>query len=627
LHVSLDPRIGTEIAGYRIERVLGRGGMSVVYLAEHLRLKRKVALKLLMPDLAEDERFRERFLRESHLAATLDHSHVIPIYDADEAQGLLYIAMRYVEGNDLKTLLVREGPLEPRRALALASQVAGALDAAHERGLVHRDVKPGNILLTEESGAEHVYLADFGLTKETSSESGLTETGHFVGTADYVAPEQIDRRPLEARADVYSLGCVLFECLTGEAPFRSERLMAVLWGHLNEPPPSVSERNRDLPPGLDAVLVRALAKDPEDRYATCRELVAAARAELGMSAELPAPAAAPIRQWKWPLIATAAILVAIALVVGLVIALGDEEEATPRPILPLTADSLVRIDPATNELVAAIEVGSNPVAISIGEGMVWVASRDERKLYGIDPDDNSVARTIDVTREGPPVWLGAQRGALYVAHWPVGGSALKGSVRRYDPRSGSSSLVRTGVNFFYVAGRDGMWFLDGLADEVSRADPETGRVVGPPVPLTHDADWGVVGEGALWVFDLANPFAVSRVDPATNEVVATLALDGVGGFIGGAAGEGAVWIADPGGDALLRLDAATNRITETIRAGRRPTDVAVGEGSVWVTSDRDRSISRFDPRTSDIVATIELGGRPRVIAVGEGAVWAAVETG
>jgi len=281
--VRTDPRVGAELAGYRIEVVLGHGGMADVYRAVDVRLGRNVALKLLAPDLAGDERFRERFLQESRLAASLDHPNVIPIYEAGEAEGLLYIAMRYVEGTDLKAIVEREGALEPRRVLALLGPVAGALDAAHARGLVHRDVKPGNVLVALDPKAdppEHVYLSDFGLTKQASSDPGLTQTGQFLGTADYVAPEQIAGGPLDGRADLYSLGCVLFECLTGEPPFRGESLLAVLWSHVNDAPPSASARRSALPDELDTVIERALAKRPDERYGSCRELVAEARRVL-----------------------------------------------------------------------------------------------------------------------------------------------------------------------------------------------------------------------------------------------------------------------------------------------------------------------------------------------------------
>ena len=206
-------------------------------MAEDVRLGRKVALKLLVPELAESDRFRERFLRESQIAASLDHPHIVPIYAAGEADGQLYLAMRYVEGYDLRQLIAREAPLDPDRALRLVEQVGDALDAAHERGLIHRDVKPGNVLIAGRSGREHCYLTDFGLTKQTSSISGLTGTGELVGTVEYVSPEQIRGEPVDGRADEYSLGCVLYECLTGERPFARETEVATLWAHVHEPPP------------------------------------------------------------------------------------------------------------------------------------------------------------------------------------------------------------------------------------------------------------------------------------------------------------------------------------------------------------------------------------------------------
>src|SRR5262245_9532588 len=293
--------------------------MSVVYRARHLALQRRVALKLLASELSTDAQVRERFLRESRLAASLDHSHVIPIYEAGETTGALYIAMRYVEGRDLKTLLGEQGRLEPGRALELVAQVASALDAAHARGLVHRDVKPANILVTSEGAAEHVYLSDFGLTKETSSESGLTETGHFVGTGDYMAPEQIQRKPVDGRADVYSLGCVLFECLTGRVPFPADRLMAVLWAHVNEPPPRARELRPELPASLDGVFAKALAKDPARRYPTCGALVEAARDAFPAPEHPPRPAR---RRPRRAFIAGALVAAAAAVAAGLLFTRG-----------------------------------------------------------------------------------------------------------------------------------------------------------------------------------------------------------------------------------------------------------------------------------------------------------------
>lgn len=298
---EIDP--GTEIAGYRIESVIGRGGMAVVYRAEDTRLGRKVALKLLTPALAENEQFQQRFIRESRLAASLDHPNIVPIYEAGEADGHLFIAMRYVPGSDLKALLTREGSLPPARILRLFVQIGDALDAAHVLGLVHRDVKPGNILITsvtEHSGhahPDHVYLTDFGLTKRTSSLSGsLTGTGHFLGTVDYVSPEQIQGAPVGPSTDIYALGCVLYECLTGRLPFSRDDDAAVLWAHLVEMPPPVTALRPDLPPAVDEVVAKAMAKAPEDRYDSCRDLVRDLEYALNASMDLPAASHAVGRQ-------------------------------------------------------------------------------------------------------------------------------------------------------------------------------------------------------------------------------------------------------------------------------------------------------------------------------------------
>src|SRR6266581_1972910 len=236
--MAQDTRIGTTLAGYRIERLLGHGGMGRVYLAEDTRLGRKVALKLLDPELATDERFRDRFVRESRLAASLDHPDVA----------------RLIEGH---------GPLGLERTSMILSQVAAALDAAHDLGLIHRDVKPGNILVGR---GDHTYLTDFGLIKRREGETGLTRTGQFMGSVDYAAPEQIRWEPVDARTDVYSLGCVTYECLVGEPPFAHDPDVAVLYAHLNDSPPRRGRGRPDLPPPIDAVVARAMAKKPDDRY-------------------------------------------------------------------------------------------------------------------------------------------------------------------------------------------------------------------------------------------------------------------------------------------------------------------------------------------------------------------------
>ncbi|MGH2655039.1 MAG: serine/threonine-protein kinase, partial [Actinomycetota bacterium] len=282
--MSLDPRIGTVVAGCRIEERLGPGGMSLVYRAVHATLGRKVAIKFLAPELADDEAYRGRFLRESRLAAALHHPNIVPIHDAGEVDGIPYITMHFVEGTDLAALLLREAPLATDRILAIMFQVAGALDDAHDRGLVHRDVKPANILIASGEGVEvpgHVYLTDFGLAKQVAGVgAALTKQGLFMGTLDYIAPEQIQGREVDRRTDVYSLGCVVYECLSGVTPYPRETEVAMLYAHMQEPPPGVGERRPDLPARVDAVVSRSLAKRADDRYPTCRQFLEDLQAAL-----------------------------------------------------------------------------------------------------------------------------------------------------------------------------------------------------------------------------------------------------------------------------------------------------------------------------------------------------------
>src|SRR4051812_5698612 len=275
---TIDGQLDTVVAGYRIVEELGRGGTSVVYRAEHVRLGRTAALKLLAPRLGESD-FRDRFLRESKLAASLDHPNIVPVYDAGEVGDVLYIAMACVDGSDLKALLVEEGRLPLRRALRIVSQIAAALDAAHARGLVHRDVKPANILV---GANDRALLSDFGVVKELTS-GGSTSTGSFVGTIEYCAPEQIEGRDVDRRADVYALACVLYECVVGTSPFHRSSDVAVLNAHLHAPPPKLSKAAPDVPPALEPVLAKALSKSPLDRYPSCGEFVALVRAATAPS--------------------------------------------------------------------------------------------------------------------------------------------------------------------------------------------------------------------------------------------------------------------------------------------------------------------------------------------------------
>jgi tRNA A-37 threonylcarbamoyl transferase component Bud32/CheY-like chemotaxis protein len=278
-----DPRLGTEIAGYRIEERIGRGGMGVVYRAQHMNLQRRAAIKIIAPEFADTKGFRSRFIREARIAAALQHPNIVTVYDAGQSGETLYIAMQFIRGSDLGAILREEGRLRPYRAIDVCRQVASALDAAHGMALIHRDVKPGNVLIE----GRRAYLTDFGLTKRAGDEkTNLTQAGELVGTIHYIAPEQIEGGHVDARTDVYSLACLLFHCLVGDIPFSRDTDVAVIYAHLSEPPPRPSELRPELPLGLDAVIAKALDKSPDRRFASCSDLMSAARVVLDAAGPL-----------------------------------------------------------------------------------------------------------------------------------------------------------------------------------------------------------------------------------------------------------------------------------------------------------------------------------------------------
>jgi serine/threonine protein kinase len=365
---------GTEFAGYRLDGLAGRGGMGVVYRAVELALDRAVALKVMAPWLTEDEAAHRRFLRESRVAAAIEHPNVIPIYAAGEHDGRAYIVMRFVEGSDLRGLIRHHGRLPPEQAARIVAQVAAGLDAAHRAGLVHRDVKPANVLLDDD---EHVYLTDFGLTRGdwSSGDPRPTESGVFVGTSDYVAPEQIRGGAVDARADVYSLGAVLFHALTGEAPFAGRNHEAILWAHLTEPPPAASRR-------FDPVIARAMAKRPADRYPSAGDLgrgalaaatggrvreperaVGAGAAALDDSSPTRA-AVRPRRRRRWP-----AALLAVPAAVAAAVAVTSLGPSSPPATAPSPTPTVT--PPPRGPQVDMIPMGGRTVSLAAAGGRVW----------------------------------------------------------------------------------------------------------------------------------------------------------------------------------------------------------------------------------------------------------------
>jgi DNA-binding beta-propeller fold protein YncE len=473
------------------------------------------------------------------------------------------------------------------------------LDFAHERGLVHRDVKPSNVLLDPQ---EHVYLADFGLTKRVADGRAI-EPGLF-GTIDYVAPEQIRGDDIDGRADVYALGCLLYECLTGSSPFRRGSDAATLFAHLEEEPAPL--------PGLEGVMAKALAKDPDDRQQTCAEVVADARAGLGIAAP---------RTSRWPLVAAAAA----ALAVVAAVALGVLLTRGGGPAAAGLDGRLLRIDPAANHVTATTPVGSGPAAVAVGDGRVWVAAYLDQSYWLLDPRTGSVTHR---SAFGRPHDLTVHAGKAYVA--ALGPSQFGGSVKQYDAASGGPAGGVPIPVCSLTSGAYGVW-VAGCPD-VQELDIDGSNVgVGPVVRIPFPAHLSAaneregltdmaMGEGAVWVVGDPSDPTLWRIDPVRHRITKTIDL----GFppAGVAAGAGAVWVTDQLGDRVVEVDPRSGRLVRSIRVGRGAGGVAVGGGSVWVTGAIDHTVSRVDPRTG-AVRTIRVAAAPRAVAVGDGAVWVA----
>ena len=476
----------TFVAGYRILDVLGAGGMGVVYRAHQPSLDREVALKVISPPYLGEDRFRSCFERESRLAASIEHPHVLPVYEAGEDDGLLFIAMQLVAGCDLGRLIASDWPLHPQIAVRIVSQVAEALDAAHARGLVHRDVKPTNVLIAERGDDLHAYLADFGLCCREGSHTGLTGTGGFVGTADYMAPEQIATSPVDGRADVYALGCVLFKLLTGEPPFLRDAEFGTLWAHMREDPPPVSCA-AGVPPALDVVVRCALAKDPDDRYQSAGEFALEAVAAAGPDAGAgpmptrktgrcpraatmanssgsrpPASLRRSLKTVRWSqslLVAGLAALTSLALVAAS--SRGGHENSPPR--FP----------------GAAMAVGGHPTSLVAAGGELWFASRADGLVWIIDRGTNSArGRPVRVGRE--PVAITSQSGAVWVANY------ASRTVTRIDQRThrivGRPTRV-PGRPYLLAPRGHYVWVESEAPGTLSVIEARSGRLVGRPTTL------------------------------------------------------------------------------------------------------------------------------------------------
>ena len=598
--------IGSQLAGYRLEDEVGRGGMGVVYRATELGLHRPVALKLIAPELAGDAAFRERFLRESRLAASIDHPGILPVYAAGEADGEVYLATRYVAGTDLRATLEEDGPLTPERALPLVEQVADALDAAHERGLVHRDVKPANVLV--DSG-DHCYLCDFGLTKRLGEGGAITVAGGLAGTLDYLAPEQIRQGDVDGRADQYALACVLYECLAGRPPFRRESEAQTLWGHMQEAPPPLPGY-----PELDGVLARGLAKHVAERYEDCGQLVESARAALGLGPSRGVLLRRRRRLGRRLLLVGAALIAVAVIVAALIATLGSKGAIVAHP------NSIAAVDPSSRKVAAAVPVGDAPTIVAASDRWVWVINSNDGAgtISRIDPRRKRVVSTFsvggspsDLLAAGGSLWVGTKEGRVLeiepatdieIASWRL-------------PNAGRSSpFVDDRGAGFLAYGANTLWAASFRS--ISRIDPATSKLLPGRSTVWGPFDYGF---GSLWT--TGSDTGLFRLAPRTLRRQATVALPTSGLDV--AVGLGSVWLPDDEGRRVWQIDPKEDVVQATYPTGGRTFAAAVGAGAVWAPSD-DGSVVRIDPSTGN-VERIRVGGAPTGIAYGGGLVWTSVQ--
>jgi DNA-binding beta-propeller fold protein YncE len=590
-----DPAIGSVLVGYRIDSLIARGGMGVVYGATQLALDRPVALKVIARELVDQEGFRERFLRESRLAASLDHPSVIPVYDAREEDGELIVAMRLVEGGDLRRLIDREGPLVPDRAVALLRQIAAALDAAHAAGIVHRDVKPHNILVD----GERAYLSDFGLAK-AYAETGPGSSASIVGTVEYMAPEQWRGERVGPAADVYALGCVLYEALTGVAPFARKE----------------SDSEPEMPRGIDAVIERAVSKDPSERYRTAGELIAAAEEREGATPAAtqvlvgpreqptvriggPDPEGVGLSRWRRPIGAAFLFwfLGGFGVVVGLV-------------LLALSlfgGDGVSVSDP--------IAIGDPPLRLAVGPRTVWATSAADGTLTGIDPRTRRVVSKLRVGKGVYGVTIGA--GSVWVSN------PRTGTVLRIDPAGRVTTRIHLGGSpGAIVSGGGRIWVADEDGAGVTAIDAQPASIVRRGLPPQAAPLRLAVGAGGLWVSS-ATTGTVRRIDLGTIAVGPPI-LAGRGPA-GVTVGHGLVWVANSRSATVTRVDPATHTtLGEPIQVGERPGGIDAGTEAVWVASAADNSVTRLDLSTGEKIGNpISVGPKPGAVVVGREAVWVA----
>jgi ABC-type transport system substrate-binding protein/tRNA A-37 threonylcarbamoyl transferase component Bud32 len=601
---------GTVLADFRIDSPIGEGASGIVYLAEAADGTR-LALKVLAPDLARDERYRRRFLRESRIAASIDHPHIVPTLASGDQDGLLYLAMAYVDGSDLRELVRRDGRLDALRAIDLLAQAADALDAAHAAGLVHRDVKPANILVARTPEGEHVYVCDFGLARYASSASSLTGERGLVGTVDYVAPEQVHGGPIDSRADVYSLGCVLFECLAGTRPFDRETELSVLFAHLNEAPPQITDFRPELPEAMDTVFATALAKSPSDRYPTCTELVADARAALAGS-----PMARRRRRRRL-LVAAAVVAVAAGAAAGGVLAYHGMSADGPSPAIDLLPGALTLVDASTHRTVSEVSLGSAGAGgpgttasdIAFSGSSAWVLTGAEQRLVRVDLATRKVVKTVGLPSiPGSRLAVGA--GSIWLTE-----SAGPG-VWRIDARTGTllKPFTVEGQGRGIAFGAGSLWLTRDT--HVIRVDPRNGRVV-TRILVPFEPTWLAYGDGALWAASGSVGY-VGKIDPAVNRISKTQRLHGWLSDL--AVGGGFVWATTIPDGTIFKLAESDLSVQSGIPGGVDPERISFGGNRLWIANSQGNALSVIDATSVDR-SQLTAAAAPSFVRYRRGLLW------